>query len=78
MRIGYGIDAAGHQDSTVRRGARILVNVHPGPRLGLLTDCNHQFLRLWQAAEDAAVRVFAGNLRELLLAARGRASDNGA
>ena len=26
-------------------------------------------LRLWQAAEDAAVRVFAGNLRDLLLAA---------
>jgi uncharacterized protein len=26
-------------------------------------------LRLWQAAEDAAVQVFAGNLRDLLLAA---------
>src|SRR5271170_242906 len=26
-------------------------------------------LRLWQAAEDAAVKVFAGNLRDLLLAA---------
>jgi protein Tex len=26
-------------------------------------------LRLWQTAEDAAVRVFAGNLRDLLLAA---------
>ena len=26
-------------------------------------------LRLWQVAEDAAVRVFAGNLRDLLLAA---------
>jgi protein Tex len=25
-------------------------------------------LRLWQAAEDAAVQVFAGNLRDLLLA----------
>jgi uncharacterized protein len=28
-------------------------------------------LRLWQAAEDAAVQVFAGNLRDLLLAAPG-------
>ena len=26
-------------------------------------------MRLWQAAEDEAVRVFAGNLRDLLLAA---------
>ena len=26
-------------------------------------------LRLWQIAEDAAVQVFAGNLRDLLLAA---------
>jgi protein Tex len=26
-------------------------------------------LRLWQVAEDTAVRVFAGNLRDLLLAA---------
>jgi len=26
-------------------------------------------LRLWQAAEDVAVQVFAGNLRDLLLAA---------
>jgi transcriptional accessory protein Tex/SPT6 len=26
-------------------------------------------LRLWQAAEDTAVQVFAGNLRDLLLAA---------
>jgi uncharacterized protein len=26
-------------------------------------------LRLWQAAEDGAVQVFAGNLRDLLLAA---------
>jgi transcriptional accessory protein Tex/SPT6 len=26
-------------------------------------------LRLWQAAEDASVQVFAGNLRDLLLAA---------
>ena len=26
-------------------------------------------LRLWQAVEDAAVQVFAGNLRDLLLAA---------
>ena len=30
------------------------------------SDLRH---RLWQAAEDAAVRVFAGNLRDLLLAA---------
>jgi hypothetical protein len=27
----------GHQESTVGGGARILVDVHPGPRLGLLT-----------------------------------------
>ena len=26
-------------------------------------------MRLWQAAEEEAVRVFAGNLRDLLLAA---------
>jgi hypothetical protein len=39
-----GTNAASHQQSTVRRGARILVDVHPGPRLGgLLTVGNHQF-----------------------------------
>ncbi len=32
----------------------------------IASDLRH---RLWQAAEDAAVRVFAGNLRDLLLAA---------
>jgi hypothetical protein len=32
-----GANAASHQESTVRGGARILVDVHPGPRLGLLT-----------------------------------------
>jgi uncharacterized protein len=30
---------------------------------------SHLRLRLWQGAEDAAVQVFAGNLRDLLLAA---------
>jgi len=35
-------------------------------------------LRLWQTAEDTAVQVFAGNLRDLLLAAPARASDDGA
>jgi hypothetical protein len=29
--------------SVATGGARILVDVHPGPRLGLLTDGNHQF-----------------------------------
>src|SRR5207245_9797701 len=38
--------------------ARILVHIESDLRL-----------RLWQAAEDAAVQVFAGNLRDLLLAA---------
>src|SRR5215472_5906732 len=38
-----GTNAAGHQESTVGGGARILVDVHPGPRLGLLTVGNHQF-----------------------------------
>ena len=33
-------------------------------------------LRLWQAAEEAAVQVFAENLRDLLLAAPGRASND--
>src|SRR6266481_3259591 len=37
---------------------RILVHIESGLRL-----------RLWQAAEDTAVQVFAGNLRDLLLAA---------
>ena len=45
---------------TVRLGwrTRILVHIESDLRL-----------RLWQAAEDAAVQVFAGNLRDLLLAA---------
>ena len=35
-------------------------------------------MRLWQAAEEEAVRVFAGNLRDLLLAApAGHARDDG-
>src|SRR5215471_4563094 len=38
-----GINSASHQESTVGRGARILVDVHPRPRLGLLTVANHQF-----------------------------------
>ena len=33
-------------------------------------------LRLWQAAEDAAVQVFAGNLRDLLLAAPAGAASS--
>jgi hypothetical protein len=40
-----GTNAASHQEATVRGGARILVDVHPGPRLGLLTVDNHQFLK---------------------------------
>src|SRR6266851_2786462 len=45
---------------TVRLGwrTRILVHIESDLRL-----------RLWQVAEDAAVQVFAGNLRDLLLAA---------
>jgi hypothetical protein len=38
-----GTNSASHQKSTVRGGARILMDVHPGPRLGLLTVGNHQF-----------------------------------
>jgi hypothetical protein len=38
------LDMAGHLESTVGRGARILVNVHPGLRPGLLTVGSHQFL----------------------------------
>src|SRR5512132_2608533 len=37
------LDMAGHLESTVGRGARILVNVHPELRPGLLTVGNHQF-----------------------------------
>ena len=40
------------------RRTRILVHIESDLRL-----------RLWQAAEEAAVQVFAGNLRDLLLAA---------
>ena len=35
--------AAHHEESTTRRRPRILVDVHPGLRLGLLTVGNHQF-----------------------------------
>jgi hypothetical protein len=38
-----GTNATGHQESTVGSRARILMNVHPGPRLELLTVDNHQF-----------------------------------
>jgi hypothetical protein len=38
-----GTNSASHQKSTIRGGARILMDVHPGPRLGLLTIGNHQF-----------------------------------
>ncbi|HET9894419.1 MAG TPA: Tex family protein [Streptosporangiaceae bacterium] len=45
---------------TVRLAWRARISVHVGADLRM---------RLWQAAEDEAVRVFAANLRDLLLAA---------
>ena len=48
---------------TVRWAWRTRILVHLGIDLRM---------RLWQAAEDEAVRVFAANLRDLLLAAPGR------
>src|SRR5262249_40400663 len=49
---------------TVRVAWRARISVHIAADLRM---------RLWQAAEDEAVRVFAANLRDLLLAAPARA-----
>ena len=38
-----GTNTASHRESTVWSGERILVDVHPWHRLGLLTVGNHQF-----------------------------------
>jgi protein Tex len=54
-----------------RPGDRWLIDtVRLAWRTRILTHIESDLrLRLWQVAEDAAVRVFAGNLRDLLLAA---------
>ncbi len=55
-----GAAASGWLMDTVRWAWRTRILVHLGIDLRM---------RLWQAAEDAAARVFAANLRDLLLAA---------
>jgi hypothetical protein len=41
-----GTNPVRHRESTVGGGTRILVDVSSRPRLGLLTDVNHQFPKL--------------------------------
>jgi uncharacterized protein len=63
-------DRAGIRDEGRPADAWLKATVHWAWRTRILTHLSVDIrVRLWQAAEDEAVRVFAANLRDLLLAA---------